>query len=191
MGLAAEGREAGCQGSPPTCPAVPGARHYVGRPSVWGDSAPAQGQLRNQKLKTKARRWKRAAAETLRGVPQSEAAHTRARPRPPGESDEGLLCLCFNNRTDAFTVGRAALPLPRRRALLQLRRTGPALWWRLWLRSLGSGAQPPWLRCKGLVAQGYVDFPSSGIEPASPALAGGIFIPEPRGRPSAMRFRLL
>lgn len=63
-----------------------------------------------QKAKTKdkgpkveARRWLRRCV----GSQQSEAAHTRAGPRPPGESDKGLLCLCFDNRTDAFTVGCA------------------------------------------------------------------------------------
>ena len=34
-------------------------------------------------------------------------------------------------------------------------------------------------------------FPSPGLEPTSPASAGGIFTTEPRGKPSAMRFRLL
>ena len=63
-----------------------------------------------QKAKTKDKGPKVEARGWLRrcvGSQQSEAAHTRAGPRPPGESDKGLLCLCFDNRTDAFTVGRA------------------------------------------------------------------------------------
>ena len=44
-----------------------------------------------------------------------------------------------------------------------------------------SGPQLLWL--VGLVAQRHVDPPGPGMEPLSPALAGGFFTIEPRGKP--------
>ena len=47
--------------------------------------------------------------------------------------------------------------------------------------SRASGPQLLWL--VGLVAQRHVDPPGPGMEPLSPALAGGFFTIEPRGKP--------
>ena len=39
----------------------------------------------------------------------------------------------------------------------------------------------------GFVVQGTWDLPGSGIEPMSPALAGGLFTTEPPGKPGRLR----
>ena len=55
--------------------------------------------------------------------------------------------------------------------------------WAQYLQSPGSRAQALELWGTGLAAPGQVDHLGTGLEPVSPALAGGFFTIEPLGKP--------
>ena len=62
---------------------------------------------------------------------------------------------------------------------------GFASWWLLLLWSTGSRAcELQWLRLMGLVPLGHTwSFPGPGMEPVTPALAGGLLTTGPPGSP--------
>ena len=68
-----------------------------------------------------------------------------------------------------------------------------------WLQHVGSVVAPPWLWSAGSAvvrpsrscSVALWDPPRSGIEPVSPALAGGFFTPEPPGKPDILLLLIL
>ena len=63
------------------------------------------------------------------------------------------------------------------------RALGPQLW-------LGSGAGSR-VVSMGLLLLSLWDLPGPGMEPVSPALAGGFFTPEPPGKPEIVSFNFV
>ena len=72
------------------------------------------------------------------------------------------------------------------RGLLLFHTWGFSLWWVLIAPDSGAQAQQPW--DAGLVALRMWGLPESGMEPTSPALAGGFFTTEPPGKPRNKSF---